>query len=73
MGIAFAVLFPLGAIILRLFRFRGIAWFHGIWQTISWVIAIVGLGLGIWLANNGEGELVSFFPSIAAGSVCTND
>jgi hypothetical protein len=37
-----------------------VAWVHGIWQIVTWFIAIVGLGLGIWLANNSDEEFVCF-------------
>lgn len=50
MGLAFAVLFPFGSTILRLFRFKGVVWIHGGWQLFAYVIALAGFGLGVWLA-----------------------
>ncbi|TKA37195.1 hypothetical protein B0A49_13458, partial [Cryomyces minteri] len=50
MGIAFAVLFPFGAIIMRLFKFRGVVWFHAGWQIFTYIVALAAFGLGIWLA-----------------------
>ncbi|KAK5018207.1 hypothetical protein LTR16_001238 [Cryomyces antarcticus] len=50
MGIAFAVLFPFGAIIMRLFKFRGVVWFHAGWQIFTYIVALAAFGLGVWLA-----------------------
>ncbi|KAK4996068.1 hypothetical protein LTR66_004237 [Elasticomyces elasticus] len=50
MGLAFAVLFPFGSIILRAFSFRNLVWVHGGWQTFVYCIALAGFGLGVWLA-----------------------
>lgn len=60
MGIAFAVLFPSGAIILRLFKVRGVAWVHGVWQSLTYLLSVAGLGLGIYLASKmGQGVVCS--------------
>lgn len=57
MGVAFAFLFPVGAILLRLLsgRTRHVAWIHGVWQLFSLALAIAGAGLGGWLVVN-EGD-----------------
>lgn len=54
MGITFAVLFPLGSIIMRAFNFRGLVWVHAGWQGVAYAIAIAGLGLGVWVAINTD-------------------
>lgn len=51
MGIAFLGLFPLGAIMIRLLSFRGLLYVHAAIQVLALILAIVGLGLGVWLAQ----------------------
>ena len=51
MGIAFIGLFPLGAIMIRLLSFPGLVYVHAAIQILSLLLAIVGLGLGVWLAR----------------------
>jgi hypothetical protein len=51
MGISFAILFPLGAILLRLCRFRQVAWFHGLWQLMTYIVVLAGFGMGVWITN----------------------
>jgi len=50
MGLAFAFLFPLGAIIIRVLSFRGLVWVHAGIQAFAYMLALVGLGLGIYIA-----------------------
>lgn len=50
MGIAFVVLFPLGAIILRILSFRGLVWVHAAIQVFAYILAVAGLGLGVYIA-----------------------
>ncbi len=50
MAIAFAILFPLGAIGVRLFRVKNLVWFHVVWQVFSLTVALAGMGMGVWLA-----------------------
>ncbi|KAA6410091.1 MAG: hypothetical protein FRX48_05510 [Lasallia pustulata] len=52
MGLVFALLFPLGAIAMRLPGIRGAFWVHVGTQLFAYVMAVVGLGLGVWLANS---------------------
>jgi hypothetical protein len=49
--IAFAILFPFGAISIRLFSFTGIVWFHAGLQIFTTLLFIVALVLGIQLAS----------------------
>lgn len=48
MGLAFAVFFPLGAIIIRLLSFKGLMWIHAGWQVFAYV--------GITLSHNSLGR-----------------
>lgn len=57
MALAFAIVFPLGAVVLRLVKYRAIAWLHGIWQLAGLALVVVGLGLGITV---GEEWVVSW-------------
>jgi hypothetical protein len=53
-GISFVVLFPLGAIFLRLVNVSGFVLIHAAIQLFALSIAIVVLGLGIWMANSSD-------------------
>jgi len=46
MGLAFAFLFPLGAIIMRTLSFRGL-------------VSVVGLGLGVYIAIYPDSQVIS--------------
>lgn len=54
MGLAFAVIFPVGATVMRLFRFKNLIWFHAAAQALGYILALAGLGLGVWLAVNSQ-------------------
>ncbi|GAB7337801.1 hypothetical protein MBLNU457_4211t1 [Dothideomycetes sp. NU457] len=54
MGLAFAVIFPSGAIIMRLFHFKGLIWVHAATQSLAYILALAGLGLGVWIAVNSQ-------------------
>lgn len=47
--IAFAILFPLGAIIIRALSFRGLVWVHAAVQVFSYIVALAVMGLGIFI------------------------
>lgn len=64
--LAIVILFPSGAILMRLVPGRLAVWVHGAVQIISWVVFIVAAGLGIYLAqemNFFGGNLVSLCAS----------
>jgi len=67
MGVAFAVLFPVGAMLLHLLggRTRHVAWIHGIWQLFSLMLGIAGAGLGGWLVANESRDVsrLTFCPT----------
>ena len=52
-GIAFALIFPLGALLLRFsaFHSRDLLWYHAALQILGVVFMFVGFGLGGWLCS----------------------
>ncbi|KAF2865283.1 hypothetical protein BDV95DRAFT_260925 [Massariosphaeria phaeospora] len=50
-ALAFVILFPAGAIAIRLGSFRGAIWFHAAFQGFAFVVYIIAFGLGAYLAN----------------------
>lgn len=50
MGLAFALFFPFGSTLLRLFNFRGIIWVHAGVQAFAYAVALAAFGLGVWIA-----------------------
>ncbi|KAK4984730.1 hypothetical protein LTR50_006409 [Elasticomyces elasticus] len=49
-ALAFVILFPAGAISIRLLSFPGLIWFHAALQILAYVIFIVAFGMGVWMA-----------------------
>lgn len=47
---AFVLLFPLGAILVRLLHFRTLVWIHAAVQVFSYLVYAAAAGIGIWLA-----------------------
>lgn len=54
--------FPFGAFLIRLASFRGLVWIHAGVQMISYFGAILGLGLGEYIANKGAADVSLAFP-----------
>ena len=52
MGLAFVVFMPAGAIMIRLLSFTGLVWVHAVTQVFAYLMAIAGLGLGVYIATN---------------------
>lgn len=50
MGLAFAVLFPLGAAVLRIGHYSGQLYVHVGLQALAYSMALAGFGLGVWMA-----------------------
>lgn len=50
-ALAFVVLFPVGAIAMRIIPGRFALWLHGITQVIAYILFIAAVGLGIWLVK----------------------
>lgn len=57
MCVAFIAGFPLGAFLIRLASFRGLVWIHAGVQVLSYLCAILGLGLGVYIANKGAADV----------------
>ncbi|KAH7131462.1 integral membrane protein [Dactylonectria estremocensis] len=51
MGLAFVIIFPLGALFIRILKFKGSVWAHVACQLVGWVLMLAGLGTGIRLGN----------------------
>ncbi|KAH8903658.1 hypothetical protein BR93DRAFT_947285 [Coniochaeta sp. PMI_546] len=50
-AMAFVILFPVGAMAMRLIPGRSALWLHGITQVVAYISFIVAVGLGIWLVQ----------------------
>ena len=50
MGLTFALLFPSGALLIRVFSFRGLVWAHAAFQLAAYTLALAGLGMGVYIA-----------------------
>jgi hypothetical protein len=53
-GLAFVAIFPIGAILVRLASFSGLAWIHGGLQIFGYIIFIAAAGIGIYVANASD-------------------
>lgn len=51
-ALAFVILFPTGAIAIRLASFPGLVWAHAAFQGMAYLIYIAGFGLGVYLARD---------------------
>lgn len=49
MGLAFVLFYPAGAMLIRLATFKGVLWVHAAVQAFASVLALVGLGLGVYI------------------------
>lgn len=70
MCLVFIVGFPLGAFLIRLASFRGLIWIHANAQLLSYLVAIIELGLRVYIAYKGALMYVSIspnFPQRSAG------
>lgn len=61
-ALAFVILFPFGAISIRLFSFPGLVWLHVAVQVLAYIIYIIAFGLGIYMAT--QLRYVSSSPSL---------
>ncbi|KAI8936627.1 hypothetical protein NX059_007026 [Plenodomus lindquistii] len=50
-SLAFVILFPAGAIAIRLASFPGVVWLHAAFQILAYLVYIAGFGLGVYLAT----------------------
>jgi hypothetical protein len=51
LGITACVIFPFGAMLVKVCRFRGGVWVHAVWQIFGLMAAIAGYGTGVYLSN----------------------
>jgi hypothetical protein len=51
MGVPAVILFPLGAISMRLFSFPGLVYLHAGIQMLGLCLVIAGFGIGVWFAK----------------------
>ncbi len=61
MCLAFIVGFPFGAFLIRLASFRGLVWIHAGVQLLSYLLAIIGFGLGVYIAKQGAADVGFIF------------
>lgn len=47
MGLAFVVIFPIGAVLVRAVRTKNAIWIHATCQLVGWILMIGGLVCGI--------------------------
>lgn len=57
MGLAFVIVYPLGAILIRLLSFSGLVWVHAATQGFAYILALTGLGLGVYIALKPERQV----------------
>ena len=58
MGLAFVAFFPLGSTIIRLFLFNGLVWVHTGVQLFGFLLAVIGLGLDLYISTNHQRYMV---------------
>ena len=49
MAFTFVIVFPLGALLIRLASVKGLVWVHAAVQGLGYISAFAGLGLGIYI------------------------
>lgn len=59
MGLAFALFFPMGGIIIRVLSFRGFIWVHAGLQTFTYALVLAGMGLGVYIARKPDNQVCS--------------
>ncbi|KAF7904093.1 hypothetical protein EAF00_001427 [Botryotinia globosa] len=50
-SLAYVILFPSGAIAIRIFNFRNLLWLHAGWMVGAYLIVLASLGMGVWIAH----------------------
>lgn len=48
--LAYVILFPSGAIAIRIFSFRNLLWLHAGWMVTTYMLVLASLGMGVWMA-----------------------
>jgi signal transduction histidine kinase len=62
-SLAFVILFPAGAIAIRLASFPGVVWLHAVFQVFAYLVYVAAFGLGVYIAS-GMGMLNHYHPII---------
>jgi hypothetical protein len=52
--LCFALLFPMGAITVRLFHAHTTIWVHASWESFTYMLTLAAMGMGIWIAQMTE-------------------
>ncbi|KAI6716341.1 hypothetical protein B2J93_6475 [Marssonina coronariae] len=52
--IAFVIFYPLGAVGIRLFSFRGLIFLHAGWMVFTYTLVLGSMGLGVWTAVKSQ-------------------
>lgn len=68
-ALAYVLLFPSGAIAIRIFSFRNLLWLHAGWMVATYMIVLASLGMGVWMAYFGHalGTAHSIIGLVVAG------
>lgn len=53
-SLAFVILFPTGAIAIRLASFPGVVWLHAAFQVFAYLVYVAAFGLGVYIASGME-------------------
>ena len=64
MGLTFVIVFPLGAVIIRLCSIKALVWVHAMVQIFGYILALAGLGLGIFIAIVPSFQVCPFHASV---------
>ncbi|CAK4030570.1 wall-associated receptor kinase [Lecanosticta acicola] len=62
--LAFAFLFPVGGIMIRLASFRGLWLVHGLFQIFAYLVYIAAFGIGVWMISQRDGLINDPHPII---------
>lgn len=52
--VAFAILFPTGAILIRVLSFKGLVWLHAGWMISTYAVVLLTMSLGVWMAVKSD-------------------
>jgi hypothetical protein len=52
--VAFAIIFPLGGIMIRALNFAGLMWAHAVMQILGYFLYVAAVGLGLYFAMNPD-------------------
>lgn len=52
--VAFALLFPAGAMSIRILSFKGLVWMHAGWMIFVYAIVLSTMSMGIWMAVKSD-------------------